>query len=146
MLIGQYQAVISSKRRVAIPKKFLRELGSKVVVARWYENCLVIVGDKDWKELLNKLTGNAELFTAPVRETDRFILGSAFEEEPDSQGRIVIPEYLASYASLESEVVFIGLGSRIEIWDKGLWSKKELDLAKDAAALIEKFATYGVKN
>jgi len=137
MLIGSYLGNLGQKRRVAIPKKFLEELGSKLVIAKWYEGCLVIVSHKDWEALLQRLTGPQTTITQGVRDTDRFVLGSAFFVETDNQGRIVIPKILFSYANLTKDIVFLGLGSRVEIWDQKSWADREEYIAKHAAELIE---------
>jgi len=138
MLIGQYTVNLSSGRRVAIPKKFVNELGRKMVITRWYEGCLVLVSIENWKVLLNRLTGEKKFITAPVRDIDRFILGGAYEVEPDGQGRVVVPEALANYATLLSQVVFMGLGDRVEIWGWAQWNKREKIVLKEAAATAEK--------
>jgi MraZ protein len=140
MLIGQYETTLSLKRRVAIPKAFRKVLGKKFIVAKWYEGCLVLVGQEDWQELLNRLTGKKGVITAPVRDTDRFILGSAFEVEPDGQGRVIIPSLLSEYANLKDDIVFIGLGDRVEIWSKADWKKRESYVASHAAEFVEKMA------
>jgi MraZ protein len=140
VLIGQYEANISSKRRVAIPKKFVSQLGKKVIIARWYEQCLVLVSEDDWKMILDKLTGKSDILTTPVRDTDRFIMGSAFETVPDNQGRVVIPELLRKYAKLKTELIFLGLGNRVEIWDKEDWIKREKIIQDNAVLLLEEYA------
>ncbi len=140
MFIGQYEAVLGEKNRIAIPKKFRNELGEKFIIAKWYEGCLVLVSGKYWSALLEKLRGRSKIITLPVRDTDRFILGSAYEVEPDSQGRVVLPEKLVKYASLKNEVSFLGLGDRIEIWDKVLWEKREKFISENAEKLVEKLA------
>lgn len=140
MILGTYTSNISSSRRIAIPKKFRNELGEKYIIARWYESCLVLVSESSWRTLINKLTGRAEIITAPVRDTDRFILGSAYEVEPDTQGRIILPKYLADYAKLKTEAVFLGLGDRAEIWSPENWEKQETYLSTHAAELVEKLA------
>jgi MraZ protein len=78
-----------------------------------------------------------------VRDIERFILGSAFEVEPDNQGRIIIPEVLASYANLNKELIFLGLGDRIEIWSKSVWDKKAEMIAKTTKEFIEQIAEGG---
>lgn len=140
MLIGQYSTNLSPKRRIAIPKKIREKLGQKIIVARWYENCLVLVGEADWIVLLKRLTGEPRLITAPVRDTERFVLGSAYELEPDDQGRVILPLSLVTYAGLTKDVIFIGLKSRIEIWDKAEWQKRENYIARHADEFIEKLA------
>ena len=91
MLIGSYLGLLGEKRRTAVPKRFLDELGEKLVVAKWYDGCLVLVSEGFWEALLNRLTGGSRVASLGVRDIERFILGSAFEVIPDSQGRIIIP-------------------------------------------------------
>lgn len=140
MLIGTYFSVLSPKRRSAIPKKFLQELGKKLIVAKWYEGCLVLVGMEAWQALLNKLTGKSEIITAPVRDTDRFILGSAYELDPDDQGRVIIPKNLGEYARLGEKLVYIGLGNRVEIWDEDKWKEHDKYVSIHAGEFIEELA------
>lgn len=140
MLIGSYVGNVGDKRRVAVPKKFLTELGDEPVIAKWYENCLVLVSTSFWEELLKRLTGGSKVASLGVRDIERFILGSAFETEPDGQGRIVIPELLAQYAGITKELVFVGLGNRVEMWPKEAWDKKSQDLAQTTKEYIENIA------
>lgn len=140
MLIGSYTGTVNEKRRVAVPKKFIAELGEKPVLAKWYEDCLILVSINFWEKLLDRLTGGKRAIDLGVRDIERFILGSAFELEPDDQGRIVVPELLAEYAGLTKEVVFVGLGDRIEIWPKEVWDKKSLELSKTTRDYIERIS------
>ncbi len=140
MLIGQYSTNLSPKRRIAIPKKIREELGKRLVVAKWYEGCLVLIGEANWNVLLKRLTGESKIITAPVRDTDRFILGSAYELDPDAQGRVILPSSLVEYANLSKDVVFIGLGDRAEIWDREEWGKRESYVSRHASEFIESLA------
>lgn len=140
MYLGTYNVKVASGRRVFIPAPFRVELGEKLIIAKWYENCLVLVAADKWQALYKKLIGSQKVIVSPIRDTERFILGSAYNSEPDEQGRIVISENLSEFASLGEEVSFIGLGNRIEIWDKKIWKEKQKSLTKEAAGLIEKLA------
>ncbi len=140
MLIGSYLGNLSDARRVAVPKKFLKELGEKPIIGKWYEDCLILVSTEFWQALLARLTGESKVAGLGVRDIERFILGSAFETEPDAQGRVVIPELLASYAELKSDVIFVGLGDRVEIWPKGEWDKKSEELARTTKEYIEELS------
>ena len=44
----------------------------------------------------------------------------------DRQGRILLPSVLRDFAGLEKEVVLVGVGSRIEIWNKVTWAEKNV--------------------
>lgn len=140
MLIGSYLGSLSDKRRVAVPKKFLAELGQNPILAKWYEDCLILVSSDFWDRLFDRLVGGKKTISYGVRDIERFILGSAFEAEPDDQGRIIIPEILSEYAGLEKDLIFIGLRDRVEIWPKGVWDKKSGELAKTTKDYIEVLA------
>lgn len=140
MIVGSYSGIISPKRRTAIPKKILHELGSKVIIAKWYENCLAIVSTDTWNALLKRLVGKDQLATSPVRDTERFILGSAYELLPDAQGRVVIPQALMDFAGLTNRLTFIGLGDKVEVWDEDKWMNKEKEIADKAEEMIENLA------
>lgn len=62
---------------------------------------------------------------SPVRDTERFLFGSAYEIEFDDQGRIVIPLELRSFSGLTKEAVFLGVGNRVEIWSREHWDEYE---------------------
>jgi MraZ protein len=80
------------------------------------------------------------LVIAPVRDLDRFIWGLAFEIKLDGQGRFVMPKALSNYAQIKSEVVFVGLGDRAEIWASEKWSEVESGVEEKAAKAVEKIA------
>jgi MraZ protein len=140
MLLGTYPAKFASGHRISIPSQFRKELGENYILARWYEGCLVLVGKEYWNALYKRLTGSTEIIVNPIRDTERFILASAYEVFPDEQGRIVIPERLASYSGLSEDIYFIGLGEKAEIWDKLAWEAKEKEVVKGAANYIEQLA------
>jgi len=140
MLSGSYLGSLSEKRRAAIPKRFLQEIGDNPIIAKWYEDCLVLVSADFWNDLFNRLTGGKKAISYGIRDIERFVLGSAYEVEPDEQGRIIIPEVLANYARLEKDIVFVGLRDRIEIWAKQIWDERTNELAMTTKEFIEKLA------
>lgn len=137
MLIGSYLGVLGDRRRTAVPKKFLEELGNEPIVAKWYEDCLVIVSKNFWNKVLSRLTGGTGVLQLGIRDIERFIVGSAFELEPDNQGRIIVPEILAQYAHFDKDLMFVGLGDRVEVWDKQIWDMKSQELARTTKEYIE---------
>ena len=58
----------------------------------------------------------------------------AAEVEPDKQGRILIPQPLRDYASIEKDVTFIGTGDRAEIWSTECWTQFNDNLTEDSIA------------
>lgn len=140
MLLGTYNVKFASGHRVAVPSQLRKDLGKEFILARWYEGCLVLVDKESWNALYKRLVGSVGLIVTPIRDTERFVLGQAFEVEPDDQGRIVIPERLIEYSKLGEEIYFIGVGDRVELWDKQLWEVKEKEVVENAAKYIEELA------
>jgi MraZ protein len=145
MLLGTYQAKFASGHRVSVPSQFRKELGQSCILVRWYEGCLVLVSEESWNALYKRLVGTETLIVNPVRDTERFILGSAYNVYPDEQGRIVIPERLALYSGLTDDIYFIGLGEKAEIWDKSAWEAKEKEVIRDADKFLEELAKRNEK-
>lgn len=140
MFIGRYYSQVSKKGRVALPSKFRRDIGGKIIIARWYEECLVIVGAEGWDELLARFANRDEVITRPIRSVERFILSTAFEIETDDQGRFVIPRILRDVAKIVDQVIFLGLGERIELWDLDAWEEEEIKVKEEADRMLEDIA------
>ena len=117
MIIGEYTNKISGKKRVAIPKKIRDQMRGEIILTRGYEGSLVLVDKEMWDGLGSEIL-NGSFINKNIRDTTRFLVGSAIEVEPDEQGRFVIPTNLFEYANLNDEIVFVGLINWVEIWSK----------------------------
>ena len=47
-----------------------------------------------------------------ARDYLRVFLSGAVDQEPDKQGRVLVPQMLRDYANLDSDIVVIGVGTR----------------------------------
>src|SRR3989339_285846 len=97
MLIGEFRNKLADGFRVAFPKKFRSEMGEKLILAQGYEGCLIAVSPQSWDQLVLD-AASGPFVSQSVRDTTRFILGSAAEVELDEQGRFVVPENLREAA------------------------------------------------
>tara|TARA_Y100000310_G_scaffold278248_1_gene296586 strand:+ start:1692 stop:2126 length:435 start_codon:yes stop_codon:yes gene_type:complete len=142
MFIGEFQHTLDKKRRVALPAKFRRELGKKVVVTNGFDKSLFIYPLKEWREFGEKLLA-LPVGQADTRGINRFMFGGATEQGLDSLGRILIPEFLKSFAELKTKVIIVGVQNRIEVWDDANWKSYKDRIGKQADTLAEKLGELG---
>jgi MraZ protein len=69
-----------------------------------------------------------------ARNFVRFFLAGATECEIDKQGRFLIPGNLRQSANLEKDAIIIGVGTRLEIWDRETWASKDEEISADEIA------------
>src|SRR3989344_9597707 len=108
MLIGEYIHTLDPKKRLALPSKFRKELGKKVVVTRGLDNCLFVYPIKAWQKMSEKIA-QLPIGQADTRGFGRFMLAGAVESDIDTIGRILVPDFLKEFAKLEILVSVIGV-------------------------------------
>ena len=143
MFIGEYQHNLDTKGRVAVPSKFRQKLSGGAIITRGLDNCLFLFTNKDWEVLAQKII-SLPLAQANSRAFSRLMLAGAVDVEVDQQGRVLIPEYLRTYAQLKKQVVITGLYNRIEVWDSEKWKsyKQKTESASDEIA--ERLGELGI--
>ncbi|MFN3692677.1 MAG: division/cell wall cluster transcriptional repressor MraZ [Candidatus Paceibacteria bacterium] len=143
MLIGEYRHTLDPKKRLSLPSKWRKELGSTVIVTRGLDNCLFVYPQAEWEKITEKI-GQLPLGSADTRSFNRFFLSGAVEVEVDSVGRILVPDFLKDFAKLESKVVLAGIHDRVEIWDDNRWTEYVARIEMQADSLAEKLSDIGV--
>lgn len=117
MFMGEYNHTIDAKGRLIIPSKFREALGDEFVVTKGLDGCLFVFDGTEWSAFEEKLK-SLPITNKDARQFVRFFLAGAASVEVDKQGRILVPNVLREFGGLSKDVTLIGVGSRIEIWDK----------------------------
>ncbi|NTV41139.1 MAG: division/cell wall cluster transcriptional repressor MraZ [Candidatus Moranbacteria bacterium] len=143
MFIGEYQHSVDPKKRLALPSKFRKELGKRVVVTRGLDKCLFVYPIKTWKDLAEKL-GTLPMGESSTRSFVRLMLAGAVDSDIDSQGRILLPEYLKEYAGLNRSVTVAGLFNRLEIWDEAKWKTYKGKAEESSDEIAEQLGKLGI--
>lgn len=141
MFIGEYSHTLDNKGRLIVPSKFRELLGEVFVVTKGLDGCLFVYAKSDWDILEEKIKG-LPLSNANARKFSRFFLGGATNCDVDKQGRILIPANLRGFAGLEKDAVLVGVGNRIEIWDKETWN--ETNVYDDMEEIAENIEGLGI--
>lgn len=134
---------MDEKRRLAIPAKLRKELGTGAVITRGIDNCLALYSIKEWGKLAEKLQG-LPAARGEARGFVRILLSGAVDVKFDKLGRILVPEFLKKYAQLKKNVIIIGLGNRIEIWDKKKWEEYKNRIEAQVGSMAEKLEELGI--
>ena len=143
MFIGEYQHILDTKGRVAIPAKFRVEFKEGTIITRGLDRCLFVFSKSEWEVLAKKLVA-LPLAQANSRAFVRLMLAGAMDVEVDNQGRILVPDYLREYAGLKKKVVVAGLYSRVEIWDSDNWKRYKSKTESSSDEIAEKLGELGI--
>lgn len=142
MFMGEYQHSLDEKARVTIPSKYRGQLGESFVLTKGLDGCLFIYAQQEWADFEHKLK-NLPLTNTNARKFVRFFLSGAVECMTDKQGRILIPNTLRTYSSIEKDIVFIGMSNHIEVWSLEKWQAyNEEDI--DVNALASQMEELGI--
>lgn len=142
MMSGDFNHSIDAKGRLIIPAKFRDALGENFVITKGMDNCLFVYPPKEWKVLEDKLK-TLPLTNKSARDFKRFMLGSAVEGTLDKQGRVLIPPSLREFASLEKDVVLVGVMDKVEIWNKAKWDESNADVEENIEDITNKMEELG---
>lgn len=137
MFRGEFQHALDGKGRVIIPSRLREGLGDRFVITRGFERCIFVYPSSEWVRLEQKLRELTMAKEEP-RAFNRLIFSGAMDAEADKQGRVLIPQYLREYAGIEKEVVIIGAGERVEIWNEAAWRKYFEEMNHNYEQLAEK--------
>jgi len=143
MFIGEYSHSLDSKNRLAIPAKFRADLKTGAIVTRGFDNCLFLFTKTDWQKVAKKII-EQPIGKADARGFSRFMLAGAMDVKLDSLGRILVPDYLKKYASLNKKIIVAGLYNRLEIWDENQWKEYKNKIEKQAGKIAETMGELGV--
>ena len=133
MLIGEYEHTLDAKGRISMPAKLRKDMGETFVVTKGLDGCLFAFSREEWMNFETKLK-SLPLSDKNARNFVRFFLAGATECEIDKQGRFLIPANLRLSAKLEKDAVIIGVGTRLEIWNKEDWTAKDDEISADEIA------------
>lgn len=141
MLMGEYSHSLDTKGRLIMPAKLRQDIGDKFILTKGLDGCLFAFSQEEWLNFEEKLK-SLPLSDKNARNFVRFFLSGATECEIDKQGRFLIPNNLRTAANLDKDAIIIGVGTRLEIWNKETWEKCDEGISADEIA--ENMANLGI--
>src|SRR5262245_2753691 len=138
LLTGNYERTLDEKLRLALPKSLRETLSAAgpLVLTPGTDGSLAIFPQQTFADLAAKLAARSPT-GQDVRAFSRLLYAQSRPVEVDSQGRIRLPAEMARQAGLDGDVVVVGVGDRIELWNKSRWEAYLADLAPRYDELAE---------
>ncbi|WP_027124025.1 division/cell wall cluster transcriptional repressor MraZ [Mycoplasmoides pirum] len=122
MFLGTFEHSLDAKNRISLPSRLRSKISSAVVVSKGFDGCLEVRTPEDFEnyaQSLNKLSNTHKDSRIIVRQ----IFANSTDIELDASNRILIPANLLKEANLKKDIVIIGAGKKMEIWDKQAYEK-----------------------
>ena len=130
--LGNIDAKTDAKGRVFIPasfRKILQSSGNTLLALKTdvFQNCLVLYPETIWNEELDNLRSRLSVWNEEQQNIFRQFVRDVEMLEIDSNGRVLIPKRYLQMAGINSEVRFMGMYDKIEIWSKDCLEKTTMD-------------------
>ena len=143
MFLGTYEHVIDNKHRLRIPPKFRKEMQEGMIISKGNDGALFLLPKQQFDVVLSKVS-NVPMFDSSAQLSLRTLFSSASIVEEDSQGRFLLPSNLKAFAQIQKEIVFVGVGLRVEIWAKETWLKYQEEANSNFDSILEGLKNYGI--
>ena len=130
---GIHDHTLDAKNRLTVPARTRSQLSGGVSLTKGFERCLQIWPAEDYDRITRQALATMNPLGPDARELKRHLYGNTVTTELDSAGRIMLPPPFAAYAGIGKEVVVIGAGDCLELWDPKAWNTYDADLIPRAA-------------
>jgi MraZ protein len=114
---GSSALALDGKGRMTVPARHREVLSAiadgQLTLTKHPSRCLLVFPRPAWESFREKLMA----LPMGAEGWRRIFLGSAMDVEIDSGSRVLIAPELRAWAGLDREVMLMGMGQRLELWD-----------------------------
>jgi MraZ protein len=132
---GTFDHTLDAKNRLTVPARYRAALSDGVVMAMTVDQkpCVGIWRPEQYATYSERALAQLPPMSTKLNEMERFFFGSSQDAELDAAGRIMVPGFLGEHASLSKDVVIVGVGDRLEVWDRAAWTAHRSVMLKEVA-------------
>jgi len=122
---GAFDHTLDAKNRLTMPARYRATLSEGVVLAMPVDlkPCVGVWRVEDYESYTQRALAELPPLSPRLTELERFFYGSSQDADLDAAGRIMVPSFLGEHARLTKEVVIVGVGDRLELWDRDGWNE-----------------------
>ena len=138
---SEYESKLDAKGRLVLPSRIKAQLpegSNELVIRRGFEQCLIIYPMVEFKKVFSKISALNE-FNEEYRKLQRNFFSGTATVELDNMGRFVIPKNMLAYANLDKDVILVGTGNKVEVWNPSIYEKFIIQDPSELSKLAEKY-------
>ena len=140
---GTFDYSLDAKNRLTVPAKFRAALAEGIVLAKGVDPCIEVWSPKDFDARIAGALEGSNPLSADARRISAFFSAHSQDADLDSAGRVGVPSFLAEHAALDKEVVVIGAGECLQVWDRKAWAEFNANLAAEIGEITERLGNPG---
>jgi MraZ protein len=132
---GTFDHTLDAKNRLTVPSKLRNAFAEGAFLVKAPDRCISLYPASTYNELTQAALAPLNPLSAQARELKRYFHSNAQAVELDSAGRVMIAPRQLEHAGIERDVVVIGAGDCLELWDPSTWEAYHRDLSARGADL-----------
>jgi len=138
---SEYESKLDAKGRLVLPSRIKAQLpeggGHELVIRRGFEQCLILYPMVEFKKVFSKISGLSE-FNEEYRKLQRNFFSGTVTVELDSNGRMLIPKNMLTYAGIDKDMILVGMGNKVELWNPSIYEKYQINDPGELSKLAQK--------
>lgn len=132
---------LDAKGRLFIPAQHREELGNTFYMCPGFDHSIALYPQEVWDHIQDSLKSHSMSSVSDVKRR----LGAVTQTcTLDAQGRIIIPQVMRKYASIDKEAVIIGAMNYVEIWNPERWQEKNGSLEETMESVAELMGEFEI--
>lgn len=127
---GTSALALDGKGRLSVPARHRDVMQSlsagQLTITKHPEGCLMVFPRPAWESFRERIAA----LPMSANAWKRVFLGSAYDVEFDTASRVLVAPELRTFAGISKDVLLIGMGGHLELWDASRHAVHEAETLK----------------
>ena len=139
---GEHECKLDAKGRLTLPSRLKSVLPAasmkNIIIRKGFEPNLILYPLNEFQNIYSRINSLNE-FSSEQRKLKRNLFSSISQVELDSNGRFLLPKSMVLHCNLDKDVILVGMGNIIELWDVKKYRKFLIDDSDEFSKLAQKY-------